>query len=162
MLMPSTLAKLVDDHVNMNQLSVTVQYAVEGRFMPDRATIRRWIKAAMEAPMELTLRIVDEPEGRELNRFRNRHTATNVLTFVYSSAAPFIGDLVLCAPVVEKEAREQGKLLTHHYAHLVVHGVLHLQGYDHETDAEAVIMENRECAILERLHIPNPYVKDGF
>jgi len=145
----------------MNLLSISVQYATSSSRVPDRATIRRWVKAAMGGATQITLRIVDESEGCELNRFRNRDTATNVLTFIYSSASPFMGDLVLCAPVIEKEAEAQAKPLMHHYAHLVVHGVLHLRGYDHETDEDAEIMEQLECAILEKLHIPNPYAAES-
>jgi probable rRNA maturation factor len=111
---------------------------------------------------EIGLRVVDEAEGHSLNRnFRDRDYATNVLTFIYDNAGPsaqsLAGDIVLCAPVIEREAREQHKNLTAHYTHLTVHGVLHLQGYDHENDVEAAAMEQMEAEILERLGYENPY-----
>lgn len=108
----------------------------------------------------MTLRIVDAEEGQSLNRdFRGKDYATNVLTFSYGFDAGVLGgDIVLCAPVVERESREQGKVLLDHYAHLTVHGVLHMQGYDHETEAEAEAMESQEVAILQKLGFNNPYV----
>jgi probable rRNA maturation factor len=111
-------------------------------------------------PADLTLRLVNAAEGRKLNRsFRGRDYATNVLTFVYHDpgAARLMGDLVLCVPVVTREAREQGKSLEAHYAHLTVHGALHLAGMDHERPRAARRMEAHETAILESLGIANPY-----
>ena len=106
----------------------------------------------------MTLRIVDEAEGRELNKnYRGKDYATNVLTFVYDDAESLYGDAVICAPVVEREAREQHKDLMAHYAHLAIHAALHLQGYDHENDAEAQAMETLETAIMLELKLPDPY-----
>jgi len=108
--------------------------------------------------VEVTFRIVNEAEGRSLNHaYRRRDYATNVLTFVYDDARPLSGDVVLCAPVVSREARAQGKTLTAHYAHLVIHGMLHLQGYDHEKNSEARVMEGRETAIMAGLGFGDPY-----
>jgi probable rRNA maturation factor len=102
--------------------------------------------------------MVGAAEGRRLNRnFRGRDYATNVLTFAYADTQPLSGDIVLCAPVIAQEARAQGKALAAHYAHLVVHGVLHLQGYDHATHAQARAMEARETEIVTRLGYPDPY-----
>jgi len=106
----------------------------------------------------VTLRIVGEREGESLNRrFRHQRHATNVLTFGYDEDDGLAGDIVLCAPVIAREARTQQKTLEAHYAHLTVHGLLHLQGYDHEHPRAARIMEAREVAILRRLGFPNPY-----
>jgi probable rRNA maturation factor len=140
-------------------LSLAVQYACNDERLPSRPQVRRWVRAAQELPVQATVRFVDAEEGRELNRdYRGKDYATNVLSFVYESAPTVIGDLVVCLPVVVREAQEQGKPLAAHLAHLVVHGLLHLQGYDHETgrrDAER--MEARERAILARLGYPDPY-----
>lgn len=142
------------------QFSLAVQYASEAAAIPTRPQFRRWVGAALQQPASVTLRIVDEEEGRTLNRdYRNKDYATNVLTFEYGEAAGVLsGDIVLCAPVVEREAHEQSKELLAHYAHLAVHGVLHMQGYDHETEAEAVVMEALEVEILHRLRFNNPYL----
>lgn len=111
-------------------------------------------------PAEITLRLVDEIEGRELNRnFRGKDYATNVLTFVYHDTQPLSGDIVLCAPVVEREAEQQHKDRMAHYAHLTVHGILHLQGYDHIEDTDAIEMERLETQILEQLGYRDPYVE---
>jgi probable rRNA maturation factor len=134
-----------------------VQYATEAEGLPTRAQVRRWVKAALERYGEITVRFVDEAEGRKLNRdYRGKDYATNVLSFAYETE-PVAGDLVICAPLVLREAREQGKSLEAHYAHLVVHGTLHLQGYDHENDADAQVMETRESAVVTRLKYPDPY-----
>ena len=127
--------------------------------MPTRQNFRRWVGVALGQSANVTLRIVDVPEGRMLNRdYRGKDYATNVLTFAYGEEdGVLIGDIVLCAPVVEKEAREQDKELFAHYAHLTVHGVLHMQGYDHETDVEAREMEALEVEILRKLRFNNPY-----
>ena len=143
------------------RLSLTVQYAVSTRALPSRAQFRRWAQTALEHDAVVTLRIVGLAEGRVLNRnYRKKDYATNVLTFVFradGSGAPFEGDLALCAPVVVGEARAQKKTLIAHYAHLTVHGMLHLQGYDHEHDADARVMEARETQILLKLGYADPY-----
>jgi probable rRNA maturation factor len=123
-----------------------------------RHRVARWIRAALEAPGEITVRIVDEPEGRALNRdFRGRDYATNVLTFDYQRAPVVAADLVLCAPVVAREARQARRPIEAHYAHLLVHGTLHAQGWDHERAADAKRMQAREQAVLAALGYPDPY-----
>lgn len=144
-------------------LQLAVQYACADTALPNRAQLRRWALAALETDVQVTLRFVDNDEGRTLNRdFRGKDYATNVLTFVYDEApakgAPIVGDLVICLPVVQREAAEQHKPFKAHLAHLVVHGMLHLQAYDHETGAQdAAVMEQREREILARFRIPDPY-----
>ncbi len=139
-----------------------VQYATNSTDAPTRPQFRRWVKAALMQEAEIVLRIVDEAEGCELNhQFRDKDYATNVLTFVYDDTQPLTGDIVLCAPVVSKEAQQQHKDLIAHYAHLTVHGVLHLQGYDHIEEAEAVVMEQIETQILARLGYDDPYTEHG-
>lgn len=139
-------------------LHLAVQYAAHPAVVPDRGRIRRWIRAALEKDAEMTVRLVDAEEGRMLNQaYRKRDYATNVLTFVYEQTPTYQGDLVLCVPVVEREAAEQGKDLLSHYAHLIVHGTLHLQGYDHENEADAAVMEPLETQVLARLGIADPY-----
>jgi probable rRNA maturation factor len=123
-----------------------------------RADVARWIRAALAAPAEITVRIVDGDEGRALNHeFRGQDHATNVLTFPYADPPSLSADLVLCAPVVEAEAAAQGIALVDHYAHLIVHGTLHAQGFDHERSVEASRMEARESEILLGLGIADPY-----
>lgn len=141
-------------------LKLAVQYATDNADAPARPQFRRWVKAALMQPAEIVLRLVDETEGRELNKqFRGKDYATNVLTFVYEDMQPLTGDIVLCAPVVGTEAQQQHKDLLAHYAHLTVHGVLHLQGYDHMEDAEAAQMEQLETQILAKLGYPDPYAE---
>ena len=143
------------------EFGLAVQFASDADDLPSRAQIRRWVAASLEHPAEITVRIVDADEARALNQdYRDKTYVPNVLTFEYGEISPGIlgGDVVICAPVVEREAREQGKPLQHHYAHMTVHGVLHLQGYDHLEPAEAELMEAREAVILKRFHIPNPYL----
>lgn len=140
------------------KLSLTVQYVSTSAPLPTRPQWRRWIKAALQRDVSMTLRIVDEAEGHELNKaYRGRDYATNVLTFVYDDTEPLSGDVVICAPVVAREAAEQGKDLLVHYAHLGIHAALHLQGYDHEIDAEAEEMEALETALMLKLRYPDPY-----
>jgi probable rRNA maturation factor len=123
-----------------------------------RHKVARWVRAALEAPAEITVRIVDEAEGLALNHdFRAQDHATNVLTFDYQRAPVVLADLVLCAPVVAREARAQRKTLEAHYAHLVVHGSLHAQGWDHLRAAQARRMEARESELLQALGYPDPY-----
>ncbi|PSB91720.1 rRNA maturation RNase YbeY [Candidatus Pandoraea novymonadis] len=123
-------------------------------------TLRIWVQTALLNDAELTLRFVDEEEGKNLNyRYRGKDYATNVLTFAYSEneADPISGDIVLCCPVVEREASERKILIDAHYAHLIVHGVLHAQGYDHKEEDEAAEMESIEIEILDRLGFSDPY-----
>jgi len=142
------------------RLSLTVQFAVDTTGLPGRSTLRRWVCAALERDAAVTLRFVDGREGRSLNRrFRKRDHATNVLTFVYDEVS-LLGDIVLCASVVSREARAQRKTLAAHYAHLVIHGMLHLQGYDHARDDDAARMEARESALLRDLGYGDPYAGD--
>lgn len=123
-----------------------------------RHKVVRWIRNTLEVEGEITVRIVDAQEGQELNReYRQKDYATNVLTFDYAQEPVTCADLVLCAPVVAREAREQKKTLQAHYAHLIVHGTLHAQGWDHELDEDAEVMELRETEILARLGFKNPY-----
>jgi len=198
-----------------HKLSLVVQYASDAQNLPSRSQLRRWVKAALQHDVSMTLRIVDEAEGRTLNKsYRGKSYATNVLTFVYDDKEqtpdittshstrlskddsqvagypglpnpsrpplvrggagkeqvsppdkggwgvafqPLYGDVVICAPVVETEAREQHKDLMAHYAHLAIHAALHLQGYDHENEAEAEAMEAMESAIMLKLRRPDPY-----
>ena len=150
--------------MTLNQLTLSLQF---GRFddvaahraaLP-RHKVTRWIRHALALDAEITVRIVDEEEGRQLNRdYRHKDYATNVLTFDYAQEPLVLADLVLCAPVVEREAREQNKSLEEHYAHLLVHGTLHAQGWDHETsEQDAQEMEAYETAILQELGFADPY-----
>lgn len=145
------------------KLSLAVQYASDAQHLPTRAQWRRWVKAALQRDVRMTLRLVDEAEGRELNKnYRGKDYATNVLTFVYDDDAPqsgetLYGDVIICAPVVAKEAAAQHKDLLAHYAHLAIHAALHLQGYEHENDAEAEEMEALETELMLKLRYPNPY-----
>ncbi len=142
------------------RLSLAVQYASDAATLPARQQLRRWVSTAMQRDIRMTLRIVDEVEGRELNlAYRGRDYATNVLTFVYDDEGMLSGDVVICAPVVERESREQHKDLMAHYAHMTIHATLHLQGFDHETDDEAERMEALETRLMVRLHYPDPYME---
>lgn len=143
-------------------LSLSLQFADPShRAQLPRHKVARWMRAALEAPAEIAVRIVDADEGQALNRdYRGRDYATNVLTFDYAREPLVHADLVLCAPVVEREAREAGKTIEAHYAHLLVHGTLHAQGYDHEKARDAKVMERRETEILAGLGFADPYA-DG-
>ena len=141
------------------KLSLAVQYATKPEVVPTRHQFKKWAQAALQCDAEIALRIVDAEEGRELNHaYRHKDYATNVLTFPLMQEPMLLGDIVLCAPVVEKEAAEQGISLEAHYAHLTVHGVLHMQGYDHEQDAEAEVMEALETQIVIKLGYADPYL----
>lgn len=141
-------------------LKLAIQSGVDPARLPRRPTLRRWALVALERDASVTVRFVGEREGRELNlRYRGRDRATNVLTFVYDDGVSLEGDIVLCAPVILKEARAQRKTLAAHYAHLVIHGMLHLQGYDHERDTDAAAMERRETTLLRSLRYRDPYAE---
>jgi probable rRNA maturation factor len=139
-------------------VSITIQRAVAGGAVPSAGQLRKWARGALgRARGEVTVRIVGPAESRTLNRrFRKKDKPTNVLSFPYDDAG-VLGDVVICAAVVDREAREQGKRRAAHWAHMVVHGVLHLRGYDHIRPADAKVMEGRERAILARLSFPDPY-----
>ena len=152
----------------LNQLQLSLQF---GRDIEDVATQRailtrshvtRWIRHALSLDAEITVRIVGSEEGQQLNaQYRNKDYATNVLTFDYAQEPVVLADLVLCAPVVAREAQEQNKTLEEHYAHLLVHGTLHAQGWDHETSEEdAQEMEDYETAIMKEMGYADPYAKD--
>ena len=145
-------------------MELELQFGQFPRAAVHRAVLRRpnvahWIGHALAGPGTISVRIVGETEGRELNRqYRGKDYATNVLTFDYEREPKVWADLVLCAPVVEREAREQHKSLRAHYAHLLVHGTLHAQGYDHETsEHDALEMEALEILLLGSLGFANPY-----
>jgi len=141
-----------------HHFALSVQRNVAPAGLPAPSTLRRWAETALERDATVTLRFVDGREGRALNRrYRGGDYATNVLTFVYDDGASLAGDIVLCVPVVRREARVQRKALAAHFAHLVIHGMLHLQGYDHARDDEAGRMEAREVALLRQLGYGNPY-----
>ena len=144
-------------------LSLSLQFAdPRHRALLPRHKVQRFIRAALELPGEIAVRIVDAEEGRALNReFRSKDYATNVLTFDYSHEPVVGADLVICAEVVEKEANEMGIPLLDHYAHMLVHGTLHAQGFDHEADDEAEAMEARETEILLSLGFADPYRRNG-
>jgi len=148
----------------LQQLQLSLQFgdiphAARHRAALPRHFVTRCIRHALALDAEITVRIVSEEEGRELNKsYRKKDYATNVLTFDYAQEPVVMADLVLCAPVVAREAKEQGKTLAAHYAHLLVHGALHAQGWDHETSkADAEEMEAYEVEILARLGVKNPY-----
>jgi probable rRNA maturation factor len=146
-------------------IEVDVQYAAGRKGMPSEKEISTWVKAALAGRADggqIVIRLVDEAEGRDLNeRYRGKRGATNVLSFAFDGPnviePPLLGDIVICAPVVVREARAQGKALRAHWAHLVVHGVIHLLGYDHERARDAAIMEAIERDVLASLGYPDPY-----
>ena len=143
------------------ELSLSLQFAdPRHRALLPRHKVQRFIRAALELPGEIAVRIVDAKEGRSLNReYRGKDYATNVLTFDYAHEPVVGADLVICAEVVEREAADMGIPLLDHYAHMLVHGTLHAQGYDHEEDDEAACMEARETEILAGLGVADPYAR---
>ncbi len=142
-----------------------IQSASSSEDAPDEESIKRWVSAVIgskEGDTELSVRIVDEPEGKKLNEtYRGATGPTNVLSFPFDEKTPeplpLIGDIVVCAPVVAREAQQQNKDLTAHWAHMIIHGVLHLLGYDHQNDSEAAIMETLETEIMQKLGFAPPY-----
>ena len=159
--MPST--NTVATAINTTRLNLSVQYACHSDGLPLRPQLRRWARVALDVDGkrggQITVRFVDEEEGQALNRaYRGKDYATNVLSFPYELAPLVWGDLVLCAPVIQREAAVQNKSLEAHFAHLIVHGILHLQGYDHEqSEDEARYMESQERKLLAALGYPDPY-----
>ena len=146
---------------------IAIQVASEDKAIPTKQMLREWAKAALSpyvADAELTIRIVDESESAELNgSYRNKPTPTNVLAFPFADAKELglnlLGDIIICAPVVVREASAQHKEIMAHFAHMVVHGCLHLMGYDHIEDSEAEIMEKQESCILVECGYPDPYAE---
>jgi len=143
------------------ELNMSLQFAdPRHRALLPRHKVIRWIRTALELPGEITVRIVDAEEGRRLNReFRAKDYATNVLTFDYSHEPVVVADLVICAEVVEREAKEAGIPIADHYAQMLIHGTLHAQGYDHEEDDEAECMEARESELMLGLGFADPYLR---
>jgi probable rRNA maturation factor len=143
----------------MPKLKLTLQLATDQLQLPSASQFRKWAKASLRVDTEVTIRIVDTAEGRDLNNnYRAKDYATNVLTFPLSEQPHLLGDIIMCAPVVAAEAAAQHKSVEAHYAHLTVHGILHLHGYDHETEAEAELMEGLETAIVTKLGYADPYL----
>ena len=143
----------------MPLLKFSLQIASQLANIPTKNLFKKWAKAALRIDTEVTIRIVDADEGRALNlAYRKKDYATNVLTFALSEEPHLMGDVVICAPIVAKEAAEQNKTLEAHFAHLTVHGILHLHGYDHEDAHQAELMESIEIQILTKLGYPNPYL----
>ena len=148
---------------------IEIQTIFDSNGQPDQEHIQQWVDAALDGfnqDTEIVVRIVDEQESAELNeQYRHKSGPTNILSFPVEIPEGIelnlLGDLVVCAPVLEKEALEQHKTLTDHWAHIIVHGVLHLLGYDHLDDEEAELMENKEIVILQQLTIKNPYIQDN-
>ena len=143
------------------ELTLSLQFADK----TDRATlprrkVARWIRAALASPAQITVRVVSADEARALNlQYRHQDHATNVLTFDYQHAPTVLADLVLCAPVVAREARDMKRKLEAHYAHLLVHGTLHAQGFDHEVASDARVMQARETEVLKTLGFDDPYAR---
>lgn len=143
----------------MPTLSLSVQYASSEACLPNRSQFRKWVKATVRVDTEATIRIVDKDEARALNlTYRGKDYATNVLTFPLTEVPHLMGDIIICAPIVKEEALTQHKSIEAHFAHLTVHGVLHLHGYDHEIDEQAALMESIEVTTLMKLGYPNPYL----
>ena len=143
----------------MNHLTLSLQNASAALDLPTRQQFKNWVKTALRVDTEVTIRLVDEVEGRALNlAYRGKDYATIVLTFPITEEPHLMGDIVICAPIVVKEAVEQHKTVEAHFAHLTVHGILHLHGYDHEIEAQAELMESLEIQILAKLGYANPYL----
>ena len=143
----------------MHQVKLSVQIASELANLPTKAQFKKWAKAALRVDTEVTIRIVDAQEALALNStYRGKDYATNVLTFPLTETPHLMGDIIICAPVVMAEAAAQNKSIEAHFAHLTVHGVLHLHGYDHETEPQAELMESLEITILQKLGYANPYL----
>jgi probable rRNA maturation factor len=143
----------------MPKLNLNIQFASDAHSLPTKTQFQKWAKSALRVDTEVTIRIVDAEEGRQLNSmYRGKDYATNVLTFPLTETPYLMGDIIICAPVVEAEANAQAKSLEAHYAHLTVHGILHLHGYDHETEPQAELMEGLETAIVTKLGYPSPYL----
>ena len=143
----------------MPQVKLSLQIASELANLPTKAQFKKWAKNTIRVDTEVAIRLVDEDEGRALNStYRGKDYATNVLTFPLTETPHLMGDIIICAPVVMAEAAAQNKSLVAHYAHLTVHGVLHLHGYDHEIEAQAELMESLEITILQKLGYANPYL----
>lgn len=149
----------------MNRVEVQTVFVSLGQ--PDAKQIQNWVDTALEGypqDTEIVIRIVDVHESAQLNKqYRHKPGPTNILSFPVEIpegiSLNLLGDLVICAPVLEREALEQGKVLSHHWAHIIIHGVLHLLGYDHIGDDEAEVMENKEIELLQKLNINNPYLE---
>ena len=143
----------------MPQLKISTQFASAHAHLPSKLQLRKWAKAALRVDTEVTIRVTDADEARILNStYRGKDYATNVLTFPLTETPYLMGDIIICAPVVAAEASAQNKDLMAHYAHLTVHGMLHLCGFDHETEAQAELMEAIEIQILAKLGYANPYL----
>jgi probable rRNA maturation factor len=143
----------------MPKLNLSIQYASKEANLPTPSRLRIWAKAALRVDTEVTIRIVDAQEGLELNStYRGKDYATNVLTFPLTETPVLLGDVIICAPVVIAEAKAQSKPFEAHFAHLTIHGILHLHGYNHETEAQAELMESLEISILAKLGYANPYL----
>ena len=147
----------------MPKLLLTVQYASDAPDLPTQAEFRKWVKSALDVDAEITLRLVDEAEGCTLNRdYRGKDYATNVLSFPLAEEPLLMGDIALCVPVVLREAKEQNKTPGAHFAHLTVHGILHLCGYAHETETQAELMETLETEIVTKLGYADPYLSGTY
>ncbi len=143
----------------MPQLKFSLQIASQLTNIPARVLFKKWVQATLRVETEVTIRIVDEDEARILNStYRGKDYATNVLTFPLTETPHLMGDIIICAPIVAAEAQSQNISLQAHFAHLTVHGVLHLHGYDHEDEYQAVLMESIEIQILAKLGYANPYL----
>ena len=149
------------DRKPARRLDLSVRYSCKSTDQPTRQQVRQWVRAVEPGAAQIAVCFVAEAEGRELNaNYRGKDYPTNVLSFPYETEPVLLGDLVLCWPVVEREAAEQGKTVEAHTAHLIIHGVLHLQGWDHESDDDALQMETEEREIMHALGYPDPYAHD--
>jgi len=157
----TTLSRTNSGHrFSAPRLDLAVQFAVSRNGLPAAERFGQWARASLIENAAVTLRLVDRAEALALNKtYRQKYYATNVLTFAYPDTQPLSGDIVLCVPVIRGEARQQGKLLEAHLAHLTVHGMLHLQGFDHETEEDAELMEGLETEIVCKLGYADPYAE---